>query len=225
MKTGWNLIKSLTLTVPVVDSPDVSILSPTSDLLKLVGTHPDMLYGLHGSTSSKQPVLSAAFALADQGGQLTAQKSMFYLIDMTFRAPENIADSDQVFAAHLAPEMLNKAPFINPRRLLADAGVRLGELWFECAKKEFGLRHATKADVKWESPASYMLAYPTVVDGVFKHFPKLRCLMMPMETKLLPAGKNVCWVGVSPRSKAKTNKVEAEVRYKGHIKVNLKADS
>lgn len=218
------MIKSLTLTVPVVGSPDATTLSPVPDLLKLVGTHPDMLYGLHGSTSSKQPVLSAAFAEADKDGRLTNKTDMFYLVDMTIRAPEDALEGDQVMAAHLSPEMLGKAPFINPRRMLADAAVDLGELWFEYAKKEFGLRAVTKADVKWESPPSFMQAFPTIAANIFKHYPKLRCLMMPMETKLLPDGKNVSWVGVTPRSKAKSNKLEAEVRYKGHIKVNLKME-
>jgi hypothetical protein len=218
------LTKSLCLTVPVVDANDVDVLTPGPEWLKLVGTHPEMLYGLHGSTASKQPVLSAAFAEADKKGHLTDQKEMFYLIDLTYRAPEGLSDEDPMLYGHLPANMLKKAPFIVARRLSADAAVELGELWYKCAKEEFGLRKVAKEEVNWAQPASYMMAFPTVVAGIFKQLPKLRCLLMPMETQLLPVGKNVCWVGVSPRSKTKANKVEAEVRYKAHIKVNLKLE-
>lgn len=217
------MTKSLCLTVPVVAANDATVLTPAPTALKLVGAQRDMLYGLHGSTSSKQPVLSAAFSEADRKGRLSEQKDTFYLIDMTIRGPEDTGADDAVLYGHLQANMLDKVPFIMPRRMSVEAATELGELWFECAKKEFGLRKVTK-DVNWLQPASFMLAFPTIVGSVFKHFPKLRCMLLPMQTELLPEGKNVCWVGVSPVSKAKANKVEAEVRYKGHIKVNLKME-
>lgn len=218
------MTKSLCLTVPVVAANDATVLTPAPTWLQLVGTHPDMLYGLHGSTASKQPVLSAAFAQADRKGLLSDHKETFYLIDMTFRGPDDGGVDDPVLYGHLPADMLDKAPFIMPRRMSVDAATELGELWFTSAKKEFGLRKVTKEDVNWVQPSSFMMAFPTIVETVFKKLPKLRCMLMPMQTELLPEGKNVCWVGVSPASKTKTNKVEAEVRYKAHIKVNLKLE-
>lgn len=187
--------------------------------MHLVGSIPEMIYGFHGSAASKQPYLSAAYASADMKGELSNRKKGFYLIDITYRSPESFSDQESLYG-QLPVRLLASTPFIVAKRLSSETAFDLGHVWMECAKEKHGLRKVKGTDVDWTSPSSFMLAFPDVVDLVFEKFPKLRCMLMPMRTKLLPEGENICLVGVAP--KARSAKAEASVRLKPLIKVNLK---
>lgn len=210
------MTKSLCLTIPVVDDLNATSLVPQSKWMALDGTIPSMLYGFHGSTSSKQPFLSAAYEAADAKGDLSQQKKAFYLIDMTYRAPASYTETSSLYG-QLPVRLLEETPFIAARRLSIEAAFELGKIWQECVKEKHGLRKAVGAAVNWGQAMEYMLAYPDVVDLVFEKLPKLQCMLMPMKTRLLPDA--ACLVGVAP--KAKASAAEAEVRLKPHVKVDL----
>lgn len=214
----WQLAKAMNLTIPVVAPNDATVITPEPDWMKLTGTDPEMLYGFHGSAAAKQPFLSAAYAAADKKGALTQQKETFYLVDMTYRTPENF--NNELLYGQLPADQLKKTPFLVGRRLTTECAYDLGKIWVDCAVKKYGLRKVSSADLNMSQASSYMLEFPEAVGMVFEQLPKLRLILMPMRTKLLPAGQDLCWVGVAP--KAKANKVEAEVRYKANVKVNLK---
>lgn len=217
---GSKLTKSICLTVPVVGENDAKVITPEPTVMKLVGAHPSMLYGFHGSTASKQPLLSAAYAAANKKERLTNKLDTYYLVDMTFRSPESFASEQHLLYGQLPPELLKKTPFIVARRLSAEAAYDLGKIWQECAKQEHGLNKVRKPEINWSLPADYMVAFPDVVDHVFAELPKLQCLLMPMRSLIMPAGSEPCTVGVA--RKATANKVEAEVRFRADVKVNLK---
>jgi hypothetical protein len=224
------------LTVPVIAPPGVTSITPVPDAMKLVGMHPDLMYGFHGSTTSKQPFLSGALQEADSKGRISNGLDVFYMVDITCRAPDSY--DDKLLYGQLPLEKLGKVPFLVGRRLSTDAAAELGKLWYKWAKAVarardipvndldhwaqplFGPRKGPKTEVNWDQPLSYMLAYPELAAKVFEEFPKTRCLLMPMRTKLMPAGRDICWVGVIP--KAKASKVEADVRLKSDIRVDLK---
>lgn len=212
------MTKSLCLTTPVVGENDAAIVTPTSEWMHLEGTHPDLIYGFHGSTTSKQPFLSSAYDAADKKGVLTKRKLTFYLVDLTYRAPEP-SDSQSLLYGQLPSNLLEKTPFIVSRRLSAEAAQDLGELWMEIARDQVGVRKINDADVNWAQPASYMLAFPQVAPEIFRRMPLLRCLLMPMRMKTMPAGSDICLVGVAPKSNTKG--VLADVRFKPDVKVDL----
>lgn len=54
---------------------------------------------------------------------------------------------------------------------------------------------------------------------IFKRLPLLRCMLMPMRMTTMPAGADICLVGVAPKSDTKG--VVADVRYKPDVKVDL----
>jgi hypothetical protein len=186
--------------------------------MHLVGTHHDLIYGFHGSTSSKQPFLSAAYDAADKKGKLTKRELTFYLIDLTYRAPEP-SDSQSLLYGSLPPHLLDKTPFIVSRRLSTDSAHDLGQIWQEEARDLFGLRKIKSSNVNWSQPSSYMLEFPEVAPQIFKRLPFLRCMLMPMRMKIMPAGADTCLVGVAPRSQAA--EASADVRYKPDVVVDL----
>jgi hypothetical protein len=208
------------LTIPVVAPNDATVITPEPTWMKLVGTDPSLLYGFHGSTASKQPLLSAAYAAADKKEKLSRHVETFYLVDMTYRAPEAFADDQHLLYGQLPAHVLDKTPFIVSRRLSTESAYDLGQIWLDCVKQEHGLRKVKSANINWAQAAEYMMGFPQMAAHVFDRLPKLKCILMPMRTHVMPAGQNVCWVGVAP--KAKASKVEAEVRYKPNIAVNLK---
>jgi hypothetical protein len=207
------LTKSVCLTTPVVAANDATILTPTAEWMHLAGTHEDLLYGFHGSTSSKQPFLSAAYDAADTKRELT-----FYLIDLTYRAPEP-AKSQSSLYGQLPADLLDKAPFIVSRRLSAESAHDLGLIWQEEARDLVGLRKVKASNVNWSQPNSYMLEFPEVAAQIFKRLPLLKCMLMPMRMTTMPAGSDICLVGVAPKADAKG--VGADVRYKPDVKVDL----
>ena len=158
---------------------------------------------------------------ADKKGKLTKQEETFYLIDMAYRIQEGHLEEQQL-SGQLPAEMLEKTPFLVARRLSTECAFDLGQIWLDCVKQEHGLRRVKSADVNWSQATSYMMEFPEVAAAVFDRLPKLRVILMPMRTRLLPAGQDVCWVGAVSKAKAKL--AEAEVRLKPHIKVNLKFD-
>jgi len=212
------LTKSLCLTTPVVAENDATVLTPTSDWMHLAGTHPDLLYGYHGSTSSKQPFLSAAYEAADKKGKLTKRELTFYLVDLTYKAPEP-SDSQSLLYGQLPAHLLEKTPFIVSRRLSTESAHDLGQIWQEAARDLVGLRKIKAANVNWSQPQSYMLEFPEVAVEIFKRLPLLRCMLMPMRMTTMPAGADVCLVGVAPKADAKA--VAADVRFKPDVKVDL----
>lgn len=213
---GWKLPKSLVITIPVVNSVNATSLSPNPKWMGLEGVLPTMLYGFHGSTSSKQPYLSAAYGAADVNGELSDQSKAFYLIDITYRCPDSYTETDSLYG-QLPVRLLEETPFLVSRRLSQEAAYELGLIWQQCAKQKHGLRKVVGADVNWSQPMEYMLAFPNVVDLVFERLPNLQCILMPMKSNLLP--DSTCLIGVSP--KAKADLASAEVRFKHHIKVDL----
>lgn len=212
------MTKSLCLTTPVVAENDASVLTPSAEWMHLVGTHQDLIYGFHGSTSSKQPFLSAAYDAADKKGKLTKRELTFYLIDLTYRAPEP-SDSQSLLYGQLPSHLLDKTPFIVSRRLSTDSAHDLGQIWQEEARDLMGLRKVKASNVNWSQPASYMLEFPEVAPQIFKRLPLLRCMLMPMRMKIMPAGADTCLVGVAP--KAQAMEAGADVRYKPDVKVDL----
>jgi hypothetical protein len=208
----------LCLTTPVVASNDASILAPTAEWMYLAGIHKDLLYGFHGSTSSKQPFLSAAYDAADKKGKLTKRELTFYLIDLTYRAPE-LADSQSLLYGQLPPHLLDKTPFIVSRRLSTETAHDLGLMWQEEARDLFGVRKLKASNVNWSQPSSYMLEFPEVAAQIFKRLPLLKCMLMPMRMTTMPAGADICLVGVAPKADAEG--VAADVRYKPDVKVDL----
>ena len=186
--------------------------------MHLAGTHKDLLYGFHGSTSSKQPFLSAAYDAADKKGKLTKRELTFYLIDLTYRAPE-LADSQSLLYGQLPPHLLEKTPFIVSRRLSTETAHDLGLMWQEEARDLVGLRKLKASNVNWSQPSSYMLEFPEVAAQIFKRLPLLKCMLMPMRMTTMSAGADVCLVGVAPKADAKG--VAADVRYKPDVKVDL----
>ncbi|WP_456129224.1 hypothetical protein [Janthinobacterium lividum] len=205
------------LTTPVVAENDATMLAPIANWMQLIGTHPDLLYGFHGSTSSKQPFLSAAFDAADKSGELTRRELTFYLIDLTYRAPE--PGESQTLYGQLPPHLLDKTPFIVSRRLSTESSYDLGQMWLEEAREMVGVRKIKSSSVNWAQASSYMLEFPEVAAAIFKRLPLLRCMLMPMRMTKMPAGADVCWVGVAPKSAAMD--VKADVRYKPEVKVDL----
>lgn len=212
------MTKSLCLTTPVVAANDASVLTPTAEWMHLAGIHPDLIYGYHGSTSSKQPFLSGAYDAADKKGKLTKRELTFYLIDLTYRAPEP-SDAQSLLYGQLPPHLLDKTPFIVSRRLATDTAHDLGQIWQEEARDLVGLRKLKAANVNWSQPSSYMLEFPEVAAQIFKRLPLLRCMLMPMRMTTMPAGSDICLVGVAPKSDTKG--VVADVRYKPDVKVEL----
>jgi len=95
----------MVLTTPVVAENDAAVLTPVADWMQLLGTHPDLLYGFHGSTSTKQPFLTSAYDAADKKGALTKREQTFYLIDLTYRAPDR-AESPSLLYGQLPPHLL-----------------------------------------------------------------------------------------------------------------------
>lgn len=212
------MTKSLCLTTPVVASNDATVLTPTAEWMHLAGTHKDLLYGFHGSTTSKQPFLSAAYDAADKKGKLTKRELTFYLIDLTYRAPEQ-AESQSLLYGQLPSHLLDKTPFIVSRRLSTETAYDLGLMWQEEARDLVGLRKLKAANVNWSQPNSYMLEFPEVAAQIFKRLPLLKCMLMPMRMTTMSAGTDICLVGVAP--KAEANNVAADVRYKTDVKVDL----
>lgn len=215
----WELTKSMVLTTPVVAANDATILTPVSDWTQLLGTHPDLLYGFHGSTSTKQPFLTSAYDAADKKGALTKREQTFYLIDLTYRAP-NPAESQSLLYGQLPPHLLDKTPFIVSRRLSTESAHDLGQIWLEEARDLVGTRKIKAANVNWSQPSSYMLEFPEVAAEIFKRLPALHCMLMPMRMRSMPPGAEVCWVGVAPKASAQKNAL-ADVRYKPDVKVDL----
>jgi len=209
----------MVLTTPVVAENDATALTPVSDWMQLLGTHPDLLYGFHGSTSTKQPFLTSAYDAADKKGALTKREQTFYLIDLTYRAP-NPAESQSLLYGQLPPHLLDKTPFIVSRRLSTESAHDLGQIWLEEARQIVGTRRIKASNVNWSQPSSYMLEFPEVAVEIFKRLPLLHCMLMPMRMRLMPAGADVCWVGVAPKGDAQKN-AEADVRYKPSVKVDL----
>jgi len=212
------LTKSLCLTTPVVAPNDATVLTPTSEWMHLAGTHKDLIYGFHGSTSSKQPFLSASYDAADKKGKLTKRELTFYLIDLTYRATES-AESQSLLYGQLPPHLLDKTPFIVSRRLGTETAHDLGLIWQEEACNLVGLRKVKSSKVNWSQPNSYMLAFPEVAAEIFKRLPLLKCMLMPMRMTTMSAGSDICLVGVAPKADAKD--VAADVRYKPDVKVDL----
>ncbi|MBY0242561.1 MAG: hypothetical protein K2X55_24935 [Burkholderiaceae bacterium] len=212
------MTKSLCLTTPVVAPNESTVLAPTAEWMHLAGTHTDLLYGFHGSTTSKQPFLSAAYDAADKKGKLTKRELTFYLIDLTYRAPES-AESQSLLYGQLPPHLLDKTPFIVSRRLSTETAHDLGLMWQEEARDLFGLRKLKAANVNWSQPSSYMLEFPEVAAQIFKRLPLLKCMLMPMRMTTMSAGSDICLVGVAPKAEAKG--VKADVRYKPDVKVDL----
>lgn len=184
--------------------------------MALEKTIPGMLYGFYGSTSSKQPFLSAAYDAADAKGELSLKKKGYYLVDLTYRAPASFTHTESLYGQFPA-ELLHETPFIVARRLSSEAALDLGRIWQDCVKRKHGLRRATSGKVDWSSAMNYMLAFPDVVDLVFEELPNVQCILMPMKTRLLPDA--ACIVGVAP--KANPDLAEAEVRLKPSIQVDL----
>lgn len=211
------LPKSLCLTTPVVAENDAKNLVPTADWTCLAGTHPELIYGFHGSTSSKQPFLAAAYEAADKKGKLTRRELTFYLVDLTYRAPDS--ETQTLLYGQLPPHLLDKTPFIMSRRLSTDSAHDLGQIWQEEARGLLGLRKIKAANVNWSQPSSYMLEFPEVAAQIFKRLPLLRCMLMPMRMTAMSAGSDVCLVGVAPKADAKD--VMADVRYKADVTVDL----
>lgn len=213
------MTKSMVLTTPVVAENDATILSPISDWMQLLGTHPDLLYGFHGSTSTKQPFLTSAYDAADKKGVLTKREETFYLIDLTYRAPEP-AESQSLLYGQLPAHLLDKTPFIVSRRLSTESAHDLGQIWLEETRQIVGTRRIKASNVNWSQPSSYMLEFPEVAAEIFKRLPLLHCMLIPMRMKLMPTGADVCWVGVAPKGDAQKN-AAADVRYKPDVKVDL----
>lgn len=213
------MTKSMVLTTPVVAANDATTLAPVSEWMQLLGTHPDLLYGFHGSTSTKQPFLTTAYDAADKKGVLTKREETFYLIDLTYRAPE-LAESQSLLYGQLPPHLLDKTPFIVSRRLSTESAHDLGQIWLEEARQVAGTRRIKASNVNWSQPTSYMLEFPMVAAAIFKRLPQLRCMLMPMRMRPMPPGADVCWVGVAPKADAQKN-AEADVRYKPDVKVDL----
>lgn len=186
--------------------------------MHLAGIHKDLLYGFHGSTSSKQPFLSAAYDAADKKGKLTKRELTFYLIDLTYRAPE-LADSQSLLYGQLPPHLLDKTPFIVSRRLSTETAHDLGLMWQEETRDLVGVRKLKASNVNWSQPSSYMLEFPEVAAQIFKRLPLLKCMLMPMRMTTMPAGADICLVGVAPKADAED--VAADVRYKPDVKVDL----
>jgi len=209
----------MVLTTPVVAENDATILSPISDWMQLLGTHPDLLYGFHGSTSTKQPFLTSAYDAADKKGVLTKREETFYLIDLTYRAPEP-AESQSLLYGQLPAHLLDKTPFIVSRRLSTESAHDLGQIWLEETRQTVGTRRIKASNVNWSQPSSYMLEFPEVAAEIFKRLPLLHCMLIPMRMKLMPTGADVCWVGVAPKGDAQKN-AAADVRYKPDVKVDL----
>lgn len=212
------MTKSVCLTTPVVAPNDATILTPTAEWMHLAGTHKDLLYGFHGSTSSKQPFLSAAYDAADKKGKLTKRELTFYLIDLTYRVSEP-EESQSALYGQLPPHLLDQTPFIVSRRLTAETAYDLGLMWQEEARDLVGLRKIKASKVNWSQPNSYMLEYPEVAAQMFKRLPLLKCILMPMRMTTMSAGSDICLVGVAPKAEAKG--VAADVRYKPDVKVDL----
>jgi len=213
------LTKSMVLTTPVVAENDATSLAPIADWMQLVGTHPDLIYGFHGSTSTKQPFLTAVYDAADKKGKLGKRELTFYLIDLTYRAPDP-ADSQSLLYGQLPPHLLDKTPFIVSRRLSTESAHDLGQIWLEEARDLVGTRKIKSSNVNWSQASSYMLEYPEVAARIFQRLPLLRCMLMPMRMRPMPPGADVCWVGVAPKADAVKN-AEADVRYKPDVKVDL----
>lgn len=213
------MTKSMVLTTPVVAENDAAVLTPVADWMQLLGTHPDLLYGFHGSTSTKQPFLTSAYDAADKKGALTKREQTFYLIDLTYRAPDR-AESPSLLYGQLPPHLLDKTPFIVSRRLSTESAHDLGQIWLEEAREIVGTRRIKASNVNWSQPSSYMLEFPEVAAEIFKRLPLLHCMLMPMRMRPMPAGADICWVGVAPKVHAKKN-AEADVRYKPGVKVDL----
>lgn len=209
----------MVLTIPVVAEPGTQVLTPTSEWMKLVGAQDELLYGFHGSTATKQPFLSGVYEAADKKGALSDHRSTFYLVDMTYRAPE-VGEDEQYLYGQLPAHLLTKTPFIIGRRLATETAFDLGQLWQTIAKDIYGLRKVAAADINWTKAEAYMLEFPEVASSLFAKLPKLKCILMPMRTKIMPVGQDICWVGVAPKSKA--SKVDAEVRHKPGVRVDLK---
>jgi hypothetical protein len=186
--------------------------------MHLAGTHDDLLYGFHGSTSSKQPYLSAAYDAADKKGKLTKRELTFYLVDLTYRAPES-TESQSLLYGQLPSHLLDKTPFIVSRRLSTETAHDLGQIWQEEARDLLGLRKVKASNVNWSQPNSYMLEFPEVAAQIFKRLPLLKCMLMPMRMTTMSTGSDVCLVGVAPKADAKD--VTADVRYKPDVKVDL----
>lgn len=210
----------MVLTTPVVAANDATALAPVSEFMQLLGTHPELLYGFHGSTSTKQPFLTSAYDAADKKGALTKREQTFYLIDLTYRAPDP-AESQSLLYGQLPAHLLDKTPFIVSRRLSTESAHDLGQMWLEEARQIVGTRRIKAANVNWSQPASYMLEFPDVAAEIFKRLPALHVMLMPMRMKAMPPGADVCWVGVAPKMDAVKN-AEADVRYKPDVKVDLK---
>lgn len=213
------MTKSMVLTTPVVAANDATTLTPVADWMQLVGAHPDLLYGFHGSTSTKQPFLTTAYDAADKKGALTKREQTFYLVDLTYRAPDP-AESQSLLYGQLPPHLLDKTPFIVSRRLSTESAHDLGQIWLEEARQIVGTRKIKASNVNWSQPASYMLEFPEVAAEIFKRLPALRCMLMPMRMRPMPPGADVCWVGVAPKASAQKN-AEADVRYKPDVKIDL----
>lgn len=209
----------MVLTTPVVAENDVTSLAPVADWMQLVGTHPDLLYGFHGSTSTKQPFLSTVYDAADKKGKLAKRELTFYLIDVTYRAPDQ-GNSQSLLYGQLPPHLLDKTPFIVSRRLSTESAHDLGQIWLEEARDLVGTRKIKASNVNWSQASSYMLEFPEVAARIFVRLPALRCMLMPMRMKPMPPGADVCWVGVAPKADAIKN-AEADVRYKPDVKVDL----
>lgn len=209
---------SICLTVPVVGPNDATVLRPEPDAMKLVGTDPSLLYGFHGATPAKLGYLSAAYKEADKAGDIDSGRCSFYLVDLTYRAPEGFEHPNILFST-LPPALLDSTPFITARRLSIDAMSMMGKLWRECATKRFGAEKVKAEDVNWAQSADYMVKFPEVAADIFERLPKLRCMLMPMRTQLLPPGEDVVVVGVAPKAQAPG--VEAGVRLRPNVQVDL----
>jgi len=118
------------------------------------------------------------------------------------------------------PHLLDKTPFIVSRRLSTESAHDLGQIWLEEAREIVGTRRIKASNVNWSQPSSYMLEFPEVAAEIFKRLPLLHCMLMPMRMRPMPAGADICWVGVAPKVHAKKN-AEADVRYKPGVKVDL----
>lgn len=213
------MTKSMVLTTPVVAANDAATLAPVADWMQLVGPHPDLLYGFHGSTSTKQPFLTTAYDAADKKGTLTKREQTFYLVDLTYRAPDP-TESQSLLYGQLPPHLLDKTPFIVSRRLSTESAYDLGQIWLAEAREIVGTRKIKASNVNWSQPASYMLEFPEVAAEIFKRLPALRCMLMPMRMRPMPPGADVCWVGVAPKASAQKH-AQADVRYKPDVKVDL----
>lgn len=209
----------MVLTTPVVAANDAAILAPVADWMQLVGAHADLLYGFHGSTSTKQPFLTTAYDAADKKGTLTKREQTFYLVDLTYRAPDP-TESQSLLYGQLPPHLLDKTPFIVSRRLSTESAHDLGQIWLAEAREIVGTRKIKASNVNWSQPASYMLEFPEVAAEIFKCLPALRCMLMPMRMRPMPPGADVCWVGVAPKVSAQKH-AQADVRYKPDVKVDL----